>query len=64
TPSRPTFTQARDGIVTAVAVLDAADLPPVWAGFAKRGMGVTAVSPASSSTSLTGVVESFDSPVL
>lgn len=64
TPSRPTFTQARDGIVTAVSVLDAGDLPPVWAGFAKRGMGVTAVSPASSSTSLTGVVESFDSPVL
>jgi len=64
TPSRPTFTQARDGVITAVSALNAADLTPVWAGFAKRGMGVDAVSPASSSTSLTGVVESFASPVL
>ncbi|MET0865229.1 MAG: M36 family metallopeptidase, partial [Nakamurella sp.] len=64
TPSRPTFTQARDGIITAVSVLDTADLTPVWAGFAKRGMGVDAVSPASSSSSLTGVVESFDLPSL
>ncbi|MET0966098.1 MAG: M36 family metallopeptidase [Nakamurella sp.] len=64
TPSRPTFNQARDGIITTVSVLNAADLVPVWAGFAKRGMGVDAVSPASSSTSLTGVVESFESPVL
>jgi extracellular elastinolytic metalloproteinase len=64
TPSRPTFNQARDGIITTVSVLNAADLVPVWAGFAKRGMGVDAVSPASSSSSLTGVVESFESPVL
>ena len=59
TPSQPTFTQARDGIISAVAALDPADLPQIWAGFAKRGMGRNAVSPPSTSTSLTGVVEDF-----
>ncbi len=62
TPPSPTFTQARDGIITAVSVLDPGDLPEVWAGFAKRGMGVGAVSPPSTSTSLAGVVESFNVP--
>lgn len=59
TPNFPTFTQARDGIISAT---DADDLPEVWAGFAKRGMGDGADSPSSSSTLLTGVVESLDVP--
>jgi extracellular elastinolytic metalloproteinase len=59
TPVRPTFTQARDGILAAVLALDAGDLTPVRAGFAKRGMGQGAVSPPSNSTSLAGVMESF-----
>jgi hypothetical protein len=62
TPPHPTFTQARDAIIVAVSSLDAEDLPEVWAGFAKRGMGVNAVSPPASSMSLAGVVESFDTP--
>ncbi len=62
TPSRPTYTDARDAIVTAVSALDAGDLPDVWSGFAKRGMGVDAVSPPSDSSTLAGVVESFDVP--
>jgi hypothetical protein len=62
TPSRPTFTLARDGIVTAVGAMDAADLPDVWAGFAKRGMGEGAASPPSASSDLTGVIESFSVP--
>jgi hypothetical protein len=62
TPSRPTFTQARDAIVTAVSALDPDDLDPVWRGFAKRGMGAAAVAPPSSSSSLAGVTESFDVP--
>jgi len=62
TPSRPTFTQARDGILSAVSAMSAGDLPEMWAGFAKRGMGVGAASPPSSSTSLAGVVESFTAP--
>jgi hypothetical protein len=59
TPSRPTFTQARDGIITAASALDASDLPPIKAGFAKRGIGTGAISPPSNSNSLAGVIESF-----
>jgi extracellular elastinolytic metalloproteinase len=62
TPLAPTFTQARDGIISTVRTLDASDLRDVWAGFAKRGMGVGAVSPPSTSMSLAGVVESFTVP--
>jgi hypothetical protein len=42
--------------------MSAGDLPAVWAGFAKRGMGVGAASPPSNSTSMAGVVESFAVP--
>lgn len=59
TPSQPTFTQARDGIITAVSALNAGDLPMVWQGFAKRGMGRNAVSPSAFSSNLVGVVEDF-----
>ena len=59
TPVRPTFTQAREGILSAVSAMSAGDLPEVRAGFAKRGMGSGAASPPSTSTSLAGVVESF-----
>ena len=62
TPPSPTFTQARDGIITAAAALNPGDLPEVWAGFAKRGMGVGAVSPPATSASLAGVAESFNGP--
>jgi extracellular elastinolytic metalloproteinase len=62
TPPNPTFTQARDGIIAAVTALHPEDLPEVWAGFAKRGMGVGAASPPATSTSLAGVVESFNVP--
>ena len=62
TPPGPTFTEARDGIITAVSALHPEDLPEVWAGFAKRGVGVGAVSPPATSTSLAGVVESFNVP--
>jgi hypothetical protein len=62
TPPHPTFTQARDAMITAVSALNPEDLPEVWAGFAKRGMGANAVSPPASSISLSGVVESFDMP--
>lgn len=60
TPSQPTFTQARDGILSAVAALDPTDLPEVKKAFAKRGMGKNAVSPPSSSVNLVGVVEDFN----
>ncbi|MEQ1910602.1 MAG: M36 family metallopeptidase [Vicinamibacterales bacterium] len=60
TPNQPTFTQARDGILVAVTALNPGDLAVVKTAFAKRGIGKSAVSPASSSTSLTGVVEDFN----
>lgn len=59
TPPLPTYTQARDGIISAVSAIAATDLPEVKAGFAKRGMGKGAVAPPSTSSSLAGVVESF-----
>lgn len=62
TPSTPTFLQARNAIVSAVGALDPADLPAIWRGFAKRGMGKDAVGPPATSTSLAGVVESFAVP--
>ncbi|MET1085902.1 MAG: M36 family metallopeptidase [Arthrobacter sp.] len=62
TPSRPTFLHARDGILSAAAALNPGDLPDIWAGFAKRGMGVGAVAPVQNSTDLTGVTESFAAP--
>lgn len=62
TPARPTFLQARDGILTAVNTLDPADVALVWRGFAKRGMGKSAEAPPPSSTRFTEVVENFDVP--
>ena len=59
TPSGPTFTQARDGIITAVSALDPGDLPEVRAGFAKRGMGRTRSRRRPARRRSTGVVEDF-----
>ena len=62
TPNAPTFVQARDGIISAVAAIDATDLSPVWNGFAKRKLGSNAVAPLSASFDLTGVQESSSIP--
>jgi extracellular elastinolytic metalloproteinase len=62
TPSRPTFVHARDGIISAATSLNAEDLPEIWKGFSKRGMGEGAVAPGQNSTDLKGVVESFAVP--
>ena len=62
TPARPTFMQARDGILTAIKTLDPADVNLAWKGFAKRGMGKNAKAPPSSSTSFTETVENFEVP--
>ncbi len=60
-PANPTFLQARDAIVQADLVNNAgANRNEIWAAFAKRGMGASAVVPANSTT--TGVVESFEIP--
>jgi len=59
TPSSPTFTEARDGILAAAMASSAEDYNVVATAFAKRGMGVDAVSPDRSSTTNSGVVESY-----
>lgn len=60
TPSVPTFTEARDGVLAVAAATDLADFTLLAQAFARRGMGLEAVSPARSSTTLTGVVEDFN----
>lgn len=60
-PTNPTFTQSRDAILQADLVNNAAaNHLALWFGFAKRGMGYSAVAPVNSQT--TGVVESFETP--
>ena len=60
-PSNPNFLQARNGILQADTVANGgANLPELWAAFAKRGMGYSATSPSSATT--VGVVEAFDVP--
>jgi hypothetical protein len=60
-PVDPTFLQARDAILQADLVNNAgANRTELWRGFAKRGMGASAVVPASSTS--TGVTEAFDLP--
>ncbi len=60
-PVNPNFLQARDGIIQADLVNNAGvNSRELWAAFAKRGMGASATSPSSSTT--TGLVETFDTP--
>jgi hypothetical protein len=60
-PANPTFLEARNGILQADLVSNGgADRDELWAAFAKRGMGLSATSPASSST--VRVLEAFDLP--
>jgi MYXO-CTERM domain-containing protein len=63
-PGNMTFTEQRDGILlTAIAAGktsgDYSDFQDLAAGFATRGAGSCAVSPARNSMNLDGVVESF-----
>lgn len=60
-PANPNFLQARDAIIQADLINNNGEnYLELWAAFAKRGMGASATSPASSTTS--GVVEAFDLP--
>jgi extracellular elastinolytic metalloproteinase len=63
TPSAPTFTQARDGVIAAANAANpfsnTRDQQILWQAFAKRGIGTTAVSPASNSNNHAGVVQDF-----
>jgi large repetitive protein len=59
TPATPTFTEARDALLAAIYAQDTNDYQLCYLGFAKRGMGVGAVSPGRFSTDNIGVTESF-----
>ena len=62
-PANPTFLQARDAILLADRVDNGGvDLPQIWRGFAKRGMGYSAIDPSAGTTR--GIVEAFDVPIL
>lgn len=58
TPSSPTFTQARDAVMSASQALGGTDTADIWAGFASRGMGFG----SSDSNANSAVVESFNLP--
>ncbi|MBA6350516.1 MULTISPECIES: rhombosortase-dependent M36 family metallopeptidase [unclassified Colwellia] len=60
TPVAPTYTEARDAVLAAAYANDPADYDLILAAFARRGMGLGAVSPARDSIDHTGVVESYD----
>jgi len=60
TPIAPTYTEARDALLAAMFANDPADYELALAAFARRGMGLSAVSPDRFSTDNSGVAEAFD----
>ncbi len=58
TPIAPLYTEARDAILSTAYAADQNDYKLILGAFAKRGMGLGAVAPSRSSTTLEGVVES------
>lgn len=60
-PPNPNFIQARDAILQADLVNSGGEnRAELWNGFARRGLGQSAASPVSSTT--TGLIEAFDVP--
>lgn len=59
TPADATYTEARDAILSVVLANDFQDYQECSKGFAKRGAGLNAVSPARASTDHVGVVEDY-----
>lgn len=63
TPSQPTFTQARDGVIAATNAANGnanpKDAQILWQAFAFRGIGTAAVSPLLNSNNHAGVVQDF-----
>jgi hypothetical protein len=60
TPNAPTYTEARDALLAAAYANDVDDYQIILNAFARRGMGLGAVSPERSNTKHEGVVESFE----
>jgi large repetitive protein len=59
TPMAPTYTEARDAFLSAALANDPIDFELMFESFAKRGMGINAVSPLRYSEDHAGVVEDF-----
>ena len=59
TPSSPTFTEARDGILAAAMANDEKDYVNCGHGFARRGAGKDAVAPDRAAAGNVGVTESY-----
>lgn len=59
TPADATFTEARDAILAVALANDFGDYEACSDGFARRGAGLNAVSPARDSADLVGVVEDY-----
>ena len=59
TPADATFTEARDAVLAVALANDFTDYGTCSHGFAVRGSGLKAVSPARSSTDHVGVVEDY-----
>ncbi len=60
TPNIPTFVDARDALLAAIAASDPADYARAWTAFARRGLGIRAVAPPVDSTSNSPLTESFE----
>jgi len=58
-PMAPTFTEGRDALLAAAYANDQEDYKLILGAFARRGMGLGAISPSRFSTDHTGVVESY-----
>lgn len=59
TPIAPTYTEARDAILSVAYARDVEDYKVMLGAFAKRGLGLGAVSPERFDDTHSGVVESF-----
>lgn len=59
TPVSPTYTEARDALLSVAYAKDVDDYKVILAAFAKRGMGLGAQSPSRDSIDHLGVIESF-----
>ena len=59
TPPDATFTEARDAVLAVALARDFGDYEACSRGFAKRGIGLNAISPARDSADHVGVVEDY-----